>query len=142
MSVEPAASKAAKRKAAQSGTVSKRASRGGAAAKTTWDSSSTSATVGRSTTQKAPAGAGTTKISVTVPTELLAEVRSLGPDNLSAVVADALRHWSAKARLGRMLDELDAIHGPVPPDVAAEVEAEWGQIFDRSEARSMRGPKG
>jgi phage baseplate assembly protein W len=68
-------------------------------------------------------------------------VPNLDPDNLSAAVADALRQWSARARLGRMLDALDAIHGPVPTDVAAEVEAKWDPIFDRSEARRVAGPK-
>lgn len=88
-----------------------------------------------------PTSGGTTKISVTVPTELLTEVRDLGPDNLSAVVTDALRHWSASARLGRMLDELDAAYGAVPTEIAAEVEAEWGPIFDRSASRRAEGPR-
>ena len=122
MDAKPSSSKSATRKAAQSGTFARAASSGRPAAKVS-------------------AGAGTTKISVTVPHEVLAEVRSLGPDNLSAVVADALRAWTARARLGRMLDELDAIHGPVPSDVAAEIEATWEPIFDRSAARRGEGQK-
>lgn len=85
-------------------------------------------------------GGSTTKISVTVPSEVLAEVRGLGPDNLSGVVADALRQWSATARLRRLLDELDEVYGPVPAEVAAEVEAEWGPIFDRSAAHRAEEP--
>ncbi|HEX3563951.1 MAG TPA: hypothetical protein VHU17_01150 [Acidimicrobiales bacterium] len=105
------------------------------------DVSNTGGKASRGIGKSAPTGGGTTKISVTVPTEVLAEVRDLGPDNLSAVVADALRQWSASTRLGRMLDELDATYGPVPPDIAAEVEAEWGPIFDRSAARRTEGPR-
>lgn len=151
MSTEPATAAAAKAKDAGNTAAGKEvrsptSTRGAATRGRT--SARGASTGGNSPSGKAAARSGgalarggTTKISVTVPTEVLAEVRDLGPDNLSAVVADALRQWSASARLGRLLDELDAVYGLVPADVAADVEAEWGPIFDRSAARTEDGPR-
>lgn len=74
-------------------------------------------------------GPALTKLSVSLPAALLDEVRRLpGSENLSAVVTRALGRWAADVRLGLMLDELDALHGPVPAEVQAEVDAEWRNL--------------
>lgn len=74
-------------------------------------------------------GPALTKLSVSLPVALLDEVRRLpGSENLSAVVTRALDRWAADVRLGLMVDQLDAVYGPVPPDVQAEVDAEWRDL--------------
>jgi len=66
---------------------------------------------------------------VSLPAALLDEVRRLpGSDNLSAVVSQALERWAADVRLGVMLDQLDHLCGPVPPDVQQRVDAEWRNL--------------
>lgn len=45
-----------------------------------------------------------------------------------ATKSQALERWAADVRLGRMLAELDAIHGPVPAEVQAEVDKAWRNL--------------
>ena len=67
-----------------------------------------------------------TKISVSLPTELVEAVSALpGTGNFSRVVTTALVEWQARARLGHLVDEWLAAHGPIPPEVQAEVDEEW-----------------
>jgi len=79
--------------------------------------------------QSRRSGPSLTKLSVSLPAALVAEVRRLpGGDNVSAIVTLALERWAADVRLGRMLAELDAIHGPVPAEVQAEVDQAWRNL--------------
>ena len=78
----------------------------------------------------------TVKVSVALPRRLWEEARAaVGDGSLSALVTTAVRRELAGRRTDAMLAELDAIYGPVPPDVAAEVDAEWGPIFDARAGR-------
>lgn len=79
---------------------------------------------------RAPAGDRTVKVSVAIPRRLWEEARAaVGDGSLSALVTAAVRRELAGRRTDAMLDDLDAAYGPVPPDIAADVDAEWGPIF-------------
>lgn len=82
------------------------------------------------TTQASPDDR-TVKVSVALPRHLWEEARaSVGEGSLSALVTTAVRRELAGRRSDAMLAELDAVYGPVPADVVADVEAEWGPILD------------
>lgn len=67
-------------------------------------------------------GVATEKISATVDTELLAEIRAIaGPRGLSSFVTTALRRELERARLREFLDELMEQVGP--PDEAMVTDA-------------------
>ena len=69
------------------------------------------------------------KVSVSVDAELLAEARELaGPRGLSALVNDALRVRLQRARVGRLLDEMDQEYGPVPAEIEEEVRRGWPAV--------------
>ena len=68
----------------------------------------------------------TAKISVSVPAELVEAVRErVGAGHLSSFVARAMRHELEREQLGTWLQELDAEHGPVPPELLAEARMKW-----------------
>ena len=69
-------------------------------------------------------------MSVALPRRLWEEARTaVGEGSLSALVTAAVRRELSGRRTDAMLADLDALYGPVPPDVVDEVDAEWGPIF-------------
>jgi hypothetical protein len=75
------------------------------------------------------------KVSLSLDPELVAEARELaGRRGLSSLVNDALRIRLQHIRVARLLDEMDAEFGPVPPDVREEVAREWPDPPDRQPA--------
>lgn len=70
--------------------------------------------------------AHTDKLSVTIPSDVAAELRSrAGRGNVSAYVTDALIRQLEHDRLGDLLAELAKIHGPVTEEELARARAEW-----------------
>ncbi|HEY3556074.1 MAG TPA: hypothetical protein VGL05_01350 [Kribbella sp.] len=70
--------------------------------------------------------AHTDKLSVTIPTDLAEELRSrAGRGNVSAYVTHALVRQLEHDRLGDLLSELAAVHGPVTDEELARARAEW-----------------
>lgn len=64
------------------------------------------------------------KISVTLEPKVAAELRQVaGRGGLSAFVNDAVRQKLQADRLRRMLDEMEAEAGPIPPEVRERVDA-------------------
>jgi post-segregation antitoxin (ccd killing protein) len=70
--------------------------------------------------------AHTDKMSVTIPSDLAAELRArAGRGNVSAYVTDALVRQLEHDRLGDFLSELAEEHGPVTEEELAQARAEW-----------------
>ncbi len=66
------------------------------------------------------------KVSLTLEAELLAEARKMtGSRALSRYVNRALSLQLQHDRLSCLLADLDREHGPVDPQVLAEVQQEW-----------------
>ena len=66
------------------------------------------------------------KVSLTLPSDLLDEAQAYAPDgNISAYVADGLRHRVLSDRLGRYLRELDAESGPLTDEEIEAARREW-----------------
>lgn len=64
------------------------------------------------------------KISVTLDPKVAAELREVaGRGGLSAFVNDAVRQKLQAGRLRRMLDEMEAEAGPIPPDIQDRVNS-------------------
>lgn len=83
----------------------------------------------------------TEKVSLTLDQELVAEARErAGPAGLSALVNDALAWQLQRDRIGQLLDDLDAEHGPVEASVIDEAVAERrAAIHGRRKARRRAG---
>jgi post-segregation antitoxin (ccd killing protein) len=71
----------------------------------------------------------TTKISVTLDTELLQQARAFARGNLSRYINEALRDKLRNERLRQLLDEAEAEDGPVPEELLAEA----GEAFKAAE---------
>jgi post-segregation antitoxin (ccd killing protein) len=70
--------------------------------------------------------ARTDKMSVTIPSDLAAELRErAGRGNVSAYVTDALIRQLEHDRLGDLVAELAEVHGPVTEEELAAARAEW-----------------
>ncbi|WP_433008702.1 hypothetical protein [Kribbella sp. CA-294648] len=70
--------------------------------------------------------ARTDKMSVTIPSELAAELRArAGRGNVSAYVTEALVRQLEHDRLGDLLAELAENHDPVTEEELAQARAEW-----------------
>jgi hypothetical protein len=68
----------------------------------------------------------TDKMSVTVPSEVAAEIRArAGRGNVSAYVTQALVRQLEHDRLGDLVAGLEAVHGPVTDEELAAARAEW-----------------
>lgn len=68
----------------------------------------------------------TDKMSVTVPSEVAAEIRArAGRGNVSAYVTQALLRQLEHDRLGDLVAGLEAIHGAVTDEELASARAEW-----------------
>ena len=65
-----------------------------------------------------------TKISVTLDAKVAAELRQVARrGDVSAFVNEAVRQKLQAARLRRLLDEMEAEAGPIPPEVRDRVDA-------------------
>ena len=53
------------------------------------------------------------KLSISIPDELVEDLRAVAPENVSAFVATAVRHELDRRRLFTFLDELEDDLGPV-----------------------------
>jgi post-segregation antitoxin (ccd killing protein) len=70
----------------------------------------------------------TDKMSITVPTDVAAELRArAGHGNVSAYVTHALVRQLEHDRLGDLLTELEEMHGPATDEELAAARAEWPQ---------------
>lgn len=67
-----------------------------------------------------------TKVSVTVPTDTLTRIREeVGSRGVSAYLSRAADHELHRDSLRHWLDDMTAAHGPVPDEVADEVDRVW-----------------
>lgn len=73
------------------------------------------------------------RITVSVPDDLVDEARRAvergEAASVSGYVTAALRDYGEGKTLRELLDEWDREFGPVPPDVAAEVDREFEKFF-------------
>jgi hypothetical protein len=67
----------------------------------------------------------TTKISITIDTDLLDEIRAYAGGNLSGYINSVLRDQVRNARLRRLVEEYEATHGPIPAELMAQAKAEF-----------------
>jgi Arc/MetJ family transcription regulator len=66
------------------------------------------------------------KVSLSLDADLLAEARErAGRRELSAYVNEALRRKLAHDRLGEYLAQMEAEHGPIPPEMIEEARQLW-----------------
>ena len=73
---------------------------------------------------------GMERVTATLDSETLAKIRSVaGPRGVSSFLNEAARERLARLELRGLLDDLDAKHGPVPPEVRAEVAREAKRLF-------------
>jgi hypothetical protein len=67
----------------------------------------------------------TTKISITIDSDLLEEVKSYAGGNLSRYINTALREQVRSARLRKLIADHEAEFGPIPAESLAKAEAEF-----------------
>ena len=66
------------------------------------------------------------KVSVSMPEELAEAVRSrVGAGGFSRYVSEVVEREIRHERLGHLLDELEAEHGPVPPEIQEQADRMW-----------------
>ncbi|GAA3796282.1 CopG family transcriptional regulator [Streptomyces phyllanthi] len=82
----------------------------------------------------------TKKVTVTIPEELLDEIRSEAAERgLSAYVAEALRFKRDRDRLLELVDWLQEEHGPVSEDERAAAAEELEDLDAEHERRRTAG---
>lgn len=82
----------------------------------------------------------TKKVTVTIPEELLEEIRAEAADRgLSAYVAEALRFKRDRDRLQELVDWLQEEHGPVTGDERAAALEELEDLDAEHERRRAAG---
>ncbi|HEX4830514.1 MAG TPA: hypothetical protein VH478_05415 [Trebonia sp.] len=70
------------------------------------------------------------KVSVSMPEPLTTAIRDrTGPGGFSRFVAEAAEKRLRHELLGEYLDELDGLHGPVPPQTTRQVNREWREAL-------------
>lgn len=80
----------------------------------------------RTAQPKASPPARAEKVSVSLPSDLSAEVRRrVGQGGFSRFVAAAVRRQVERDDLDALLAEMDAVNGPVPEELFAEVDDLW-----------------
>lgn len=73
-----------------------------------------------------PHGGKVRKVSVSMPEELAEAVRArTGSGGFSRYVTDAVEERVRHDLLGELIDELEAIHGPIPQQLLDEARREW-----------------
>ncbi len=70
------------------------------------------------------------KLSVSVPDDLVNDLRGLAGGNVSAFVTTAIRHEVDRRRLFAFLDEMDDELGPVDEDEVASFIEVFTQVAD------------
>jgi len=66
------------------------------------------------------------KLSITVPSELAAEVRKrVGARGVSSFITRAIAHELEREQLSAFIDEMDREFGPVPKEIMAEARRAW-----------------
>jgi post-segregation antitoxin (ccd killing protein) len=75
----------------------------------------------------------TTKISVTLDTDLLKQARAFARGNLSGYINEALRDKLRNENLRVLLEEYEAEHGPIPEEELAQAGAELEAAFKAAE---------
>jgi Arc/MetJ-type ribon-helix-helix transcriptional regulator len=66
------------------------------------------------------------KVSVSMPEELADAVRArTGAGGFSRYVSEVVEREIRHERLGELLDELEAEHGPIPPEIREQTRREW-----------------
>lgn len=82
----------------------------------------------------AGAEARTEKVSVSLPAELTADVRTrVGSRGFSGYVARAVRRQLERDNLDALIAEMELANGPVTEDLLAAVEALWPRADGRSQ---------
>lgn len=81
----------------------------------------------------------TTKVSITLDTELLEEVKAYATGNLSRYVNEALRDKVRNEHLRELIEEYVAEHGPIPEEMLAEAEAAFQAAEEGWERWRRRG---
>jgi hypothetical protein len=80
----------------------------------------------RASLPKSPSPIRAEKVSVSLPSDLSAEVRRrVGQRGFSRFVAAAVRRQIERDDLDALLAEMEAVNGPVPPELLAEVDKLW-----------------
>jgi hypothetical protein len=70
------------------------------------------------------------RVTATLDKQTLAQIRRVaGPRGVSSFLNRAAQERLARMELLGLLDELDARHGPVPPEVRAEVAQKAKRIL-------------
>ena len=69
-----------------------------------------------------------TKLSISIPDELVDDLRTVAPENVSAFVATAVRHELDRRRLLGFLDELEDELGPVDEDEVSSFNEKFSEI--------------
>jgi acyl-CoA reductase-like NAD-dependent aldehyde dehydrogenase len=75
----------------------------------------------------------TTKISVTLDTDLLQQARAFARGNLSRYLNEALRDKLRNEHLRVLLEEQEAEYGPIPEEELAQARAELQAAFKAAE---------
>lgn len=76
--------------------------------------------------QPKPSPSRAEKVSVSLPADLSEEVRRrVGQRGFSRFVAAAVRRQIERDDLDALLAEMEAVNGPVPPALLAEVDKLW-----------------
>jgi hypothetical protein len=66
------------------------------------------------------------KVSVSMPEDLADAVRArTGAGGFSRYITEVVGREIRHARLGELLDELEAEYGPVPPEIREQTRREW-----------------
>ena len=80
----------------------------------------------RAAQPKVPPPTRAEKVSVSLPADLSEEVRRrVGQRGFSRFVTTAVRRQIERDDLEALLAEMEALNGPVPPELLAEVEKLW-----------------
>lgn len=79
-----------------------------------------------------------TKLSISVPDELVDDLHALAPENVSAFVTTAIRHEVDRRRLFAFLDELEDELGPVDEEDVAAFTDTFSQLAGRTRKRPRR----
>jgi hypothetical protein len=71
------------------------------------------------------------KVSVSMPEELADAVRArTGAGGFSRYITEVVEREIRHDRLGELLDELEAEHGPVPPEIREQTRRMWPNYED------------
>ena len=66
------------------------------------------------------------RVTITLPEDLEAAIKAdIGDREFSAYITEAAARRFQQEQLAKLLDDLDAEHGPVPEDVQREVASWW-----------------